>query len=112
MFENLKGMSDMMKLMGQAGKIKESMAAAQERAKNRTIDGEAGAGMVKVTANGVGEVVSIHIDPEALKDPESIGPLLVSATNLALQRSKEVLMEETQTAMGGIDLPPGMLGQS
>ena len=110
MFEGMKNMADMMKLMGQAGKIKENMAQAQERARNRTAVGEAGAGLVKVTANGIGEIVSVDIDPEVLKDPDTVGPLLVSAINLALFKSKEVLMDETKTAMGGIDLPAGMLG--
>ncbi|HYF51214.1 MAG TPA: YbaB/EbfC family nucleoid-associated protein [Planctomycetota bacterium] len=110
MFDSIKGMADVMKLMGQAGKIKENMAQAQERARNRTAVGESGAGMVKVTANGIGEIVAVDIDPEVLKDAETVGPLLVSAINTALFKSKEVLMEETKTAMGGIDLPPGMLG--
>jgi nucleoid-associated protein EbfC len=109
MFEGMKNMADMMKLMGQAGKIKENMVQAQERAKNRRVVGEAGAGMVKVTSNGLGEILAVEIDPEAAKDHETLGPLLVSAINLALFKGKEVMMEETKAAMGGIDLPPGMM---
>jgi nucleoid-associated protein EbfC len=109
MFESVKGMADLMKLVGQAGKIKENMVEAHERAKNRSAVGEAGAGMVKVTANGIGEVLRVEIDPEVLKDAETVGPLIVAATNLALLKGKEILMEESKTAMGGIDLPPGMM---
>jgi DNA-binding YbaB/EbfC family protein len=109
MFGGMKGMGDMMKLMGQAGKIKENMALAQDRARNRRATGDAGAGMVKVVANGLGEVISVAVDAEAVKDPETLGPLLTAAINLALQRGKEILMEETKTAMGGIDIPPGLL---
>jgi nucleoid-associated protein EbfC len=109
MFESMKGMGDMMKMLGQAGKIKENMAQAQERAKNRKAVGEAGAGMVKVVSTGLGDIVSVTVDAEAAKDPESLGPLLVAATNQALHRGKEILMEETKTAMGGIDLPPGLM---
>jgi len=107
----LQGMGDLMKLVGQAGKIKENIAAAQQKAKNRTAVGEAGAGLVKVTVNGLSEVVQVTIDPEALKDPETLGPLLVAATNLALQRGREVLVEETKNAMGDVDIPPGLLQQ-
>jgi DNA-binding YbaB/EbfC family protein len=105
----MKEMGDLMKLMGQMGKIKENMGQAQERAKARTATAETGAGMVKVTANGIGEVVSVKVDPEAGKDSETLGPLIVAATNLALVKGKEILMEEMKSAMGGIDLPPGMM---
>jgi DNA-binding YbaB/EbfC family protein len=109
MFEGIKGMADVMKLAGQMGKIKENMAAAQERAKNRTATGEAAAGWVKVSANGLGEIVKVEVEQDALADRESLGPLLVAATNLAIARSKEILMEEVRTANQGLDLPPGMM---
>jgi len=105
----MKEMGDLMKLMGQMGKMKENMAQAQERAKNRTATAESGAGMVKVTANGVGEIVMVKVDAEAGKDADTLGPLIVAATNMALAKGKEILMEEMKTAMGGIDLPPGMM---
>ena len=105
----MKEMGDVMKLMGQAGKIKENIAQAHDRAKNRVATGESGAGLVKVTVNGIGEILSVHVDPEALKDAESVGPLIAAAANLALTKGKEVLMEETRTAMGGIELPPGII---
>ena len=103
------GMGDLMKLMGQLPKMKENMAKAQERAKTRTTSGEAGAGLVKVVANGGGEVLSITIDPEALKDAEALPVLIVSASNAALSKGREILMEELRTAMGGLDLPPGLI---
>jgi DNA-binding YbaB/EbfC family protein len=102
-------MGDMMKLMGQLPKMKQNLAAAQERARNRQAVGESGAGMVKVTANGLGEILSVKIDPEVLKDPELVGPLVTAATNLAIVKSKEVLAEEAKVAMGGMDLPPGLI---
>ena len=109
MFESMKGMGDMMKLMGQLPKLKENMAQAQERALKRSVVGEAGAGLVRVTANGIGEIISMKIDPDALKDLDTLGPLLTAATNLALRKSKEALAEEVKGAMGGIDIPPGMM---
>lgn len=105
----MKGMGDVMKLMGQAGKIQENIAQAHIRAKNRLAVGESGAGLVKVTANGVGEIVSVYVDPEVLKDLESVGPLMAAAANLALIKGKELLLEETKSAMGDIELPPGII---
>ena len=102
-------MGDMMKLMGQLPRLKENIAQAQERAKTRTVTGEAGAGVVKVVANGTGEVLSVTIDPEVLKDPETVGPLVVAAVNVALGKSKEIMIGEARAAMGGIELPPGLV---
>lgn len=107
---SLGGMGDLMKLMGQAGKIRENMAQMQERAARRTVEGQAGGGLVKVTANGIGEVLAVAIDPEALLDPEALGPLVAAAVNVATRKGKEVLLEETRQALGGIDLPPGFPG--
>jgi DNA-binding YbaB/EbfC family protein len=107
---SLGNIGDLMKLMGQAGKIRENMAQMHERAAKQTVEGEAGGGMVKVTANGTGELLTVAIDPEALKDPETLGPLIAAAANAALRKSKEVLLAETRQALGGIDLPPGFMG--
>ena len=104
----MKGMGDIMKLMGQREKIAENMEQAKVRARNRTVVGESGGGLVKVTANGMGDIVTVAFEPEALKDPESLGPLVVSATNIAVTKGKEVMAEELRTAMGGIDIPPGL----
>jgi hypothetical protein len=101
-------MGDMMKLMGQMGRLKEIAAEAQERARNRTVNGEAGAGLVKVVANGMGEVLQVTIDPEALKEPDTLGPLIAAAVNQAITKAKQILIEEGQAAMG-IQLPPGLL---
>jgi nucleoid-associated protein EbfC len=109
MFGGMKGMGDIMKIMGQLPKMKENLAQAQERAKKRTVTGESGAGMVKVVANGGGEIISVKIDPEALKDPEALNALVTAAVNMANMKCKEIMMEEAKAAMGGIDLPPGLI---
>ena len=98
----MKGMGDVMKLIGKAKDLEKMQAQIQTRAKNRTATGESGAGIVKVVVNGIGEIVDIRIDPEALKEPDTLGSLLASAANIALNKGKEILMEETSTAMGGL----------
>ena len=104
------GMGDMLKLAGQAGKIRERMDEVQVRAAQTTVLGEAGGGLVKVTANGTGEILAVKIEAEVLKDPEDLGPLIVAAANAALRKSKESLREEFRQALGGIDLPAGIPG--
>jgi len=109
MFGGMKGMGDIMKMMGQLPKMKENLMQAQERAKSRVVTGESGGGMVKVNANGIGEILTVKIDPEVFKDPETVGPLVVSAINLALRKGKELMAEEAKSSMGGMDLPPGLI---
>jgi DNA-binding YbaB/EbfC family protein len=105
------GLGDLMKMMGQMGKVRELVAQAQERAARRTVEGEAGGGLVKVTANGAGDVLSMRFEAEALNDPESLGPLAAAAVNAALRKGREAMQEEAQALLGGLDLPPGVLGQ-
>ena len=104
----MKNMGDMMKLFGQRDKIAANMEQAKQTARTRTVVGEAGAGMVKVTANGMGEVVRIDFDAEALKDGAMLGTLTVAATNIAIAKSREIMSEEISKSMGGIELPPGL----
>jgi len=109
---SLAGMGDLFKLLGQKDRIQEEMGKVRDRAAARSVEGEAGGGMVKVTANGVGELLNVTIDPEAFADPETLGPLIASASNVALKKSRELLMEESQKAAEqfGINLPPGVFG--
>src|SRR5204862_7576459 len=59
---------DMNKLMQQAQQMQEQVQKMQEEAAEQTAEASVGGGMVKVTANGAGEVLSITISPEAI-DP-------------------------------------------
>ena len=63
---------DMNKLMQQAAQMQEQVQKMQEDAANETAESSVGGGMVKVTANGAGEVLSITISPDAIdpSDPE------------------------------------------
>jgi len=110
--EDLLGGPDGLKnLMGQAQQMQEQMKEAQARAEERQVVGESGGGLVKVTANGRQEVVSITIDPVAVdpRDVEMLEDLVASAVNVALTRSKEALNEEmgslgSMLNLGGLKL--------
>jgi nucleoid-associated protein EbfC len=54
-------------------------------------EGQAGAGMVAVTANAAGELVRVRITPEALADPELLEDLVAAAANDALRRAREAM---------------------
>lgn len=63
---------------------------------SRTIETSAGAGMVKVTADGRGTIRSIMIDPEifAAKDAEFLADLVTAAVADAQRRALEMAQAE------------------
>ncbi len=90
----------MNKLMEQAAQMQAEMARMQEEAAAETAEASVGGGMVKVTANGAGEVLSITISPEAIdpEDPEGLGDLVLAGVNEAL-RSAHAAVEAKAQAM-------------
>jgi DNA-binding YbaB/EbfC family protein len=102
---------DMNKLMQQVGQMQEQMQKAQEELADETVEATAGGGMVKVIANGAGEIKEIKIDPKAIdpSDPELLEDMILAAVNEAV-RSAHSLMESklgglTGGALGGLGLP-------
>jgi DNA-binding YbaB/EbfC family protein len=63
--------------------------------------------MVTVQANGAMQITNITIDPEVLKsgDTDMLKDLLVSATNEALRKAKELMAEEMKSLTGGLGIP-------
>ena len=94
---------NILEVMQQARQMQEQL---QKRMTDLRVEASAGGGMVTVTANGAGEVVSITIDPRAIDpdDPDLLADLVLAAVNEAL-RSGRALME---SKMSG--LMPGGLG--
>ncbi len=84
-------------LMQQAQQMQSQMQQARAKAQDKTVVGESGGGMVKVTANGNMEVLSVFIDPLAAspeEDLEMLQDLIVAATNDALRRAKQAVEAE------------------
>ena len=104
-------MFDMMKMMGQMKEVQAKIKAAQERMGDITVTGEAGAGMVKATANGKRQLVKLEIDQSLVKpeDLDMMSDLIVAATNKALEEAEAKAKEEIQKSTEGM-LPniPGL----
>ncbi len=104
-------MFDMSKMMEKVREMQDKMKAAQEQLADITVTGEAGAGMVKATANGKKQIISIQIDDELLKpdDKEMTQDLIVAAINKALEeaeiKSKEEIKKHTDGMLPNI---PGL----
>jgi DNA-binding YbaB/EbfC family protein len=98
------GLGDMMK---QVQKMQAKMEELQAELESATVEGTAGGGMVKVVANGKGEVVSVTIDPEVVdpEDVEMLQDLIVAAINQAKEKSSELQSEQMSKITGGINIP-------
>ncbi|KRT65257.1 MAG: hypothetical protein XU11_C0031G0029 [Candidatus Dadabacteria bacterium CSP1-2] len=98
-------------MLKQAEKIKEQIEKLQAEAGEKIIEASAGGGMVTVVAKAKGEVISIKIEPEIIKDGdlEMIQDLITAAVNEALNRGREILKEEISKAASGFGLPPGLI---
>ncbi|MEO0822714.1 MAG: YbaB/EbfC family nucleoid-associated protein [Pseudomonadota bacterium] len=106
----LKGLGDMAKLMKEAGAFQAKLAEAQERIAAIEAEGQSGAGMVKATATGKGELVRLEVDPSLLDGTEEkavLEDLIVAAVNDAVSRAKEAGAAEMAKLTEGLPLPPG-----
>jgi nucleoid-associated protein EbfC len=65
------GQPDMQMIMQQAQKMQRHLVAAQDELANATVTGQAGNGLVRVTATAAGEVTAIAIDPKVV-DPADV----------------------------------------
>jgi len=102
----------MNKLMQQAAEMQQQMQKMQEEAAAEVAEASVGGGMVKVTANGAGDVLSITISPDAIDpaDPEALGDLVLAGVNEALRAARGALESKAQQmvsdlGLGDIGLP-------
>jgi len=98
---------DMNSIMQQAQQFQQNMARIQEELGQRQVTGSAGGGMVTVTANGKSEILSVVIERAIIvdKEAEMLQDLVVSATNDALRKARELGKAEMGKLTGGLNLP-------
>jgi len=110
MLKGLGQLGDMAKIMKQAQEMQSKMADAQARLEDITVEGEAGAGMVKVVVNAKSEVKSIDIDPTLFvaEDKEVVEDLVVAAIKDGQAKATEAAQAEMGKITQGLDLPAGM----
>ena len=103
-------MKNLAGLMKQAQQMQEKMQELQEGLTKLEMTGEAGAGLVRVTLNGKGEMRSVAIDPKVVDpaDTEMLQDLIVAAHRAAKAKIDAASQEEMQKLTGGLQLPPGM----
>ncbi|MGH7790847.1 MAG: YbaB/EbfC family nucleoid-associated protein [Thermodesulfobacteriota bacterium] len=98
-------------MLKQAQKVKEQIEKLQAEAGERTVEASSGGGMVTVVAKAKGELVSIKIEAEIVKegDIEMLQDLITAAVNEALHRGHEIMKEEVGKAATAFGLPPGLI---
>lgn len=102
-------MKNLGNILKQAQNMQTRMAEIQEELQAMEVEGQSGAGMVRVTVTGKGEVRALKLDP-AVVDKEEIGvleDLVVAAVNDARHKAEELSREKMGELTEGLPLPPG-----
>ena len=122
MFDNLKNLGNLGSLMAKAGEMRERMTKMQEELGQRTVTGDAGAGMVSATVNGRLELVKLTIDRTRLgptdeagktalaqADVEMLEDLIAAAVRAAQNKAADMMKAEMGKLAGEMGLPAGAL---
>jgi DNA-binding YbaB/EbfC family protein len=95
-------------LMKQAQQMQENMQRAQEELAQTEVEGQAGAGLVKVAMTCRHAVKRVSIDPSLLgEDKDMLEDLIAAAMNDAVRRVETTTQEKLSGIAGGLGLPPG-----
>ena len=100
----MKNLGNMLK---QAQQMQARMQEMQARLETIEVEGQSGAGMVKVTLSGKGDLRRVAIDPGLMTadEREVLEDLLVAAHADAKQKVEATMAEEMQKATAGLNLP-------
>jgi len=96
-------------LMKQAQAMQDNLKKAQEELALVEVEGQSGAGLVKVVMTCKHDVKRITIDPSLLADDKDmLEDLVAAAFNDAVRRAEELSQEKMGKLTAGMPLPPGM----
>ena len=96
-------------LMKQAQAMQDNMKRAQDELALIEVEGQSGAGLVKVTMTCKHDVKRISIDPSLLADDKDmLEDLVAAAFNDGVRRAEEVSAEKMGKLTAGMPMPPGM----
>ena len=102
----MSGLGDIMK---QAQKMQENLQRAQDEIADTEVQGEAGAGMVKIVMTGRHDVKRVEIEPSLLTtDKEMLEDLVAAAVNDANRRVEKATQDKMVDVTSGLGLPAGI----
>jgi nucleoid-associated protein EbfC len=105
----MKNLGNMLK---QAQQMQARMQEMQAKLEAMEVEGASGAGMVKVTLSGKGDLRRVNIDASLMSadEKEVLEDLLVAAHADAKQKVEATMAEEMQKATAGLNIPGGLGG--
>ena len=100
-------MSSLVSMFKQAKELQSKMADIKKDLASKTVEVSTGGGMVKITANGINQVLSVHIDDELInmQDREVLEDLILAGMNEVHKKVKDLAQEEMTRLTGGIKIP-------
>lgn len=100
---------NMADLFGRMAEMQQQVQATQDALAAERVTAEAGGGMVTVTADGRGRLVSVKLEREAVSpdDVEMLEDLLMAGVNKALEEAEALRTQKMQQAAASM-LPPGL----
>tara|TARA_B100000795_G_C22536843_1_gene337288 strand:- start:270 stop:593 length:324 start_codon:yes stop_codon:yes gene_type:complete len=103
-------MGNMGNMMKKVQEMQNKMQEVQKELEGKTVEANAGGGLVSIVMNGKHQVQSINIDPSLLNQDEKevLEDLIKASLNQAKEKVDEMSSEEMKKVTGGLPLPPGM----
>lgn len=103
-------MKDLMGLMKSAQAMQSKMQDAQAELERLEVEGQSGAGLVRITLTAKGQMKTLAIDPSLLKadEVEILEDLIVTAHEDARKKAERLTEEKMRDVTAGLPLPPGM----
>lgn len=95
-------------LMKQAQQMQENMKKMQDQLATVEVEGQSGAGMVKVQMTCKYDVRRVSIDDSVMDDKEMLEDLVAAAVNDAVRKVETTTQEKMAGFTAGLNLPPGM----
>ena len=96
-------------LMKQAQQMQENMRKAQEELAAIEVEGQSGAGLVKIVITCKFSVKKVSIDPSLLgEEKDMLEDLVLAAMNDAVAKAEATTQAKMAGFTAGLNLPPGM----
>lgn len=94
-------------LMKQAQQMQDNMKKMQDQLGSVEVEGQSGAGMVKVVMTCKHDVRRVSIDDSVMDDKEMLEDLVAAALNDAVRKVETTTQEKMAGFTAGLNLPPG-----
>ena len=99
-------MTDFSKILDKAKELEAKMKESQQKIKEIRVEGVSGSNSVTITLDGEGEMQTIKLSDEIMKEDKAIiEDLIVAAHNNAKAKLKSKTSEEISKVTGGFGIP-------